>query len=457
MNLTYTLPYYIRDILDLADAAGFEAFVVGGAVRDMVLGDTPHDYDLASSATPDELIALFEKKGIRYVDMAAKHGTVSAILPEGNVEITTFRSDGEYKDARHPEGVTFTRSIEEDVLRRDLTINSLYIDKDGNIKDLTGGLKDLDEGIIRCVGCPEVRFEEDALRIMRAIRFEALLGFEIEPATKKAMADKSAKLKLISKERIRSEFIYMLRCPYASKAIRDNVDILSLILPELKQMQGFDQKSKYHDLDMLEHTLKVLDGIPLAAEGEAARALRDEELAAAALFHDTGKPACFHIDKNGRGHMKHHPEVSSEITETVLTSLKCPKEFISHVTELVRLHDTFVTPVRSDVHRFMAGRDEEFLAKLSILQRADINAHSEYGRSRMARLEQRRAIEQQLRDEGCAFSVSELNINGKDLIELGIKEGPGVGTILSALFDLYLQGQVSNDRNELVNKAQKMI
>ncbi len=454
MNYRSDIPSYVSDILDLVNSAGYEAYVVGGAVRDLLVGRRPHDFDLASDATPDQIVKLFEENHIRYVDMAAKHGTITAITPDGNIEITTFRSDGIYEDARHPADVTFTRSIEEDVSRRDFTINSLYLDPDGEIRDLTGGMEDISKHLIRAVGDPVRRFEEDALRILRAIRFEALLGFDIEPKTKDAMDQKASNLELISSERIQSEFIYMLRCPFASKAIRDNLDILSIILPELRLMKGFDQKSRYHDLDMLEHTLKVLDGIPLR-EGD--RPLRDSELAAAALLHDMGKPSSFVIDRHGFGHMKGHPEISKEIAIRVLSGLKCTKAFINDVAGLVELHDTFIPCEKTAVHRFMCEHDEAFLARLALLQRADIDAHSELGKSRIVKLEGRLELEKQLRDEGAAFSVSDLKIGGDDLIRLGVPTGPRIGQILDELFELYLNGQTSNEAFALEQKAKGLI
>lgn len=454
MNYRSAIPSYVSDILDLANSAGYEAYVVGGAVRDLLLGRRPHDFDLASNATPDQIVKLFTKNNIRHADMAAKHGTITAITDGGNIEMTTFRSDGIYEDARHPSDVTFTGSIEEDVSRRDFTINSLYLDANGNIRDLTGGAEDISKRIIRAVGDPVKRFEEDALRILRAIRFEALLGFDIEPKTKDAMDQKASNLELISSERIQSEFIYMLRCPFASKAIRDNTDILSIILPELRFMKGFDQKSRYHDLDMLEHTLKVLDGIPLI---EGGRPLRDSELAAAALLHDTGKPSCFVLDRHGFGHMKGHPEISKEIAIRVLSGLKCSKTFINDVAGLVELHDTFVPCEKAAVHRFMCEHGEEFLARLALLQRADIDAHSEFGKSRISKLEGRLALEKQLRDEGAAFSVSDLKIGGDDLIRLGIPKGPLIGQVLDELFDLYLNGELANEAEHLIKKAKSLI
>ena len=452
MNLSSSVPDYIKAILDLVNSAGFEAFVVGGAVRDLVTGRVPHDFDIASSASPNELMKILKSRDIPYVDMAKKHGTITAITSGGNVEITTFRSDGDYLDARHPSDVTFTRNIDEDVIRRDFTMNSLYLSSDGEICDLTGGLEDIEEHKIKAVGDPELRFDEDALRILRGIRFEAMLGFYIEDKTRLAMDSKADKLKLISAERVQTEFIHLLRCPFASKAIRDNLDILSLIIPELKEMAGFDQKSRYHDLDMLEHTLKVLDGIPLEEGG-----LRDGELAVAALLHDTGKPASFVLDKNGLGHMKGHPRISREITSRVLTSLKCSKAFISDVEGLVELHDTFVPLTFPDVHRFMSEHSGEFLARLAVLQRADINAHSEYGLRRMAKLDGRIDIEQELRAQGAAFKITDLKIRGEDLIRLGCMPGPCIGSVLGKIFEMHINGDVPNERGALLALARDLL
>ena len=444
------LPRYVLQILTLIEEAGYEAYVVGGAVRDIALGLTPHDFDVASSSFPEEMIKVLSAAGIKYVDMASRHGTVTAVTSEGNVEITAFRVDGEYSDLRRPDEVSFTRSIQEDVRRRDFTVNAMYLGRDGNICDITGGLADLECGIIRAVGEPEVRFREDALRILRGLRFAAKYGFEIDGKTFEAMEKLSPNLKAVSGERIAEELKGLICAPGASGIIRKAYRILGVIVPELITCHGFEQHSRYHDRDVFEHTLAVLDGIPFREDiTEGNKSCRDAELAAAAILHDLGKPERFVMNDDGIGHMKGHPEVSRRIASRVLGELKCSKEFTENVTGLVLLHDTFLKPDRYIVHRFMSEHPLSFLRKLAVLQRADILAHSEYGQNRLERLDALETIAAELVKEGAVFSVKDLAVTGTDLIEEGVPEGPEVGGVLAEIFDAYMRGEVGNNAGEL--------
>lgn len=446
------IPGYVKRILNLIESSGHKAFVAGGAVRDIVRGKTPHDYDVATSARPEQTIGIFRKAGIDFFDNAAKHGTVTAVTENGNVEVTTFREDGSYSDLRRPDEVIFKTTIEEDVRRRDFTINAMYMDSEGVISDPVGGQKDCEAHLIRAVGNPSERFSEDALRILRGLRFCSKLGFDIEPGTLSAMEDLADELKSISEERIASELLGIVTGKYASQAIRTGWKILSVIIPEIRTCHGFDQKSAYHDRDVFEHTLSVLDNIPYI-EGEG----RDSELAMAALFHDLGKPQCFKIDEYGVGHMKGHPKISGEITEKRLSELKFPKQFIGHVFVLVNYHDTFVKTDRISVHRFMSKYPGELLEKLQILQRADILAHSPCGQMRIEHLEALISIVDELKASGAVFSVKDLAIDGRDIIGLGVKEGPDVGKILDVVFDHYIEEKCDNSKDSLLKEAEAVI
>ena len=452
------IPQYVLDILALTERSGYEAYVVGGAVRDIALGLPAHDFDVASSAFPDEMISVLSSAGIRYVDMASRHGTVTAVMPEGNVEITTFRVDGTYSDLRRPDEVSFTRSIEDDVRRRDFTINAMYLSQDGKIVDITGGMADLERGIIRAVGDPEVRFTEDALRILRGLRFAAKYEFEIEEQTFAAMEKLAPNLKAVSGERIAEELKGLICAPGASDVIRKSYRILGVILPELIVCHGFEQHSGYHDRDVFEHTLAVLDGIPFGDDlPEGAIPARDAELAAAAILHDLGKPECFTMDEYGIGHMKGHPEISRRIAVRVLKELKCSREFTDNVTELVMLHDTFIQPDRYCVHKFLSEHPHPLLKKLVVLQRADILAHSKRGQDRLGRLEALVKIAGELVSEGAVFSVKDLAVSGADLIAAGVPEGPEVGHVLSEVFDAYMRGKAVNTRESLLSYVSEHI
>lgn len=446
------IPAYVGRILKLLENEGHQAYVAGGAVRDIVLGNTPHDYDVATSARPEETLNIFKKAGLDYYDNGIKHGTVTAITEDGNVEVTTFREDGSYSDLRRPDEVSFKSTIEEDVRRRDFTINAMYMDADGVIHDPEGGETDAAKHLIRTVGDPAARFEEDALRILRGIRFCSKLGFDIEPETLKAMETHCEELRKISAERIATELLGIVTGKYAPQAIRTGWKVLSVIIPEIAVCRGFDQKSTYHDRDVLEHTLDVLSEIPFV-EGEG----RDPELSMAALFHDLGKPGCFTIDEEGIGHMKGHPIVSEQIALRVLTELKFPKQFTSNVCLLVRLHDSYMKPEKIRVHKFMCRYPMEILEKLKVLQRADILAHSPLGLNRLARLEELNNISAELKASGAIFDIKDLAIDGKDIIALGVKEGPVVGEILKQVFERYLDGRCLNSKDSLINEASKVI
>jgi len=449
------IPYYCKRALALLNDAGFEAYVVGGAVRDLVMGKQPHDFDVTTSATPDEVITVMEKAGVRCIPTGIRHGTVTVLTGNDNVseqvEITTFRVDGSYSDMRHPDSVGFTRSIEEDVRRRDFTINSMYLDREGNITDITGGTEDIRTGLIRTVGDGNRRFTEDALRIMRGLRLAAQTGFDIEQDTMKAMADNAALLGNIAGERIAAELDRLVTAPYASKIISSSVPVLKVIIPELEECQGFDQKSRFHDRDVLEHTLAVLDGIPADDSGS-----RDTSLALAALLHDIAKPRCFYLDSRGTGHMKGHPAVSAGIADRLLVSLHYSKAVHDEVVRLIAYHDYYIPPAVSSVHRYLCNCGPGFFRKLVILQRADIMAHSAAGRDRLERLDEIIRTADELDARGAIYRVPDLRISGKDIIDLGVAPGAGVGKILDRLFDEYVEGRLQNDREALIRRATEL-
>ena len=446
------IPGYVKSIMRLLTDSGYRAFVAGGAVRDIVLGKTPHDYDIATSARPAETVEVFRKSGIRFFDNAAKHGTVTAVTEEGNVEVTTFREDGSYSDLRRPDEVVFKTTIDEDVRRRDFTINAMYMNLDGLIHDPVGGQEDCGKHLIRAVGNADERFSEDALRILRALRFCSRLGFDIEPETLCAMEDRAAELDRISGERIAAELTGIVTGRYAAKAVRTGWKVLSVIIPEIGSCRGFEQRSEYHDRDVLEHTLGVLDLIPYSPDEG-----RDPELAMAALFHDLGKPACFILDENGTGHMKGHPQVSAVIAERVLNELRFPKQFTADVCLLVRLHDTYIKADRIRVHKFMSMYPEEILNKLKVLQRADILAHSPLGQNRLMQLEELNGISEELKRSGAVFSIRDLEIDGDDIMSLGVAPGPVIGQILALVFDNYIEEKCVNTKASLLDEARQII
>ncbi len=450
------IPGYVSMILGLLEASGYEAYIAGGAVRDILSGLEPHDFDISSSCSPDETAAVLTGAEIRHLDNASVHGTVTAVLEEGNIEITTFRVDGKYTDLRRPDSVEFAGSIEEDVRRRDFTVNSLYMDKNGKVSDITGGISDLKAGLIRTVGDPEERFGEDALRILRAMRFASRYGFQIEDKTFEAMEKCAGELKQISAERIATELTGIICGKNASAVIRRCWRILGVIIPEIATCHGFDQKSKYHDKDVLEHTLAVLDGLP-CPETAGSLPSRDPLLSMAALLHDLGKPECFRLNEDGVGHMKGHPEAGRRIAERVLTELRYPQRFTRDCCILIALHDVYTQPVTSEVHRLLCICGPELYSKLASLQKADILAHSELGKARLLKLEYMTEIADELIRSGAAFAVKDLKVTGDDIMDLGCPKGPEVGRVLDELFEKHVSGEIMNSREELLKAAADII
>lgn len=444
------IPEYIRKTLAALADAGFESYVVGGAVRDTLRGVPVHDYDITTSAEPARTKEIMESAGFRtIIESSAKFGTVVFIDPQdksSRIEITTFRSDDGYSDCRHPEQVHFTSSIEEDAARRDFTVNALYMDADGNIKDPTGsGEADIKAGVIRAVGDPVKRFEEDALRILRAVRFEAQTGFHIEEGTAMAMKQTAHLLKNISAERIQSELTGIVTAVNGPSAVRHSLEVISVIIPELAVQDGFDQKSRYHDRDLLTHTLDVLDGVPAGPDGR-----KDEAVALAALLHDIGKPEVFTIGDDGAGHMKKHSVAGVKIAERVAKDLKFSNQLAHEVTELVLYHDSFPAPERKSVKKFTAILGFDLTDKLFVLQRADILAHSPIGLERLGLLNQIVEVYRQIMEEKPCMSIRELAVTGDDLMEMGYPEGPLIGAILKDILDKVMLEAIENDRDEII-------
>ena len=444
------IPGFIKKTLTVLTEAGYECYIVGGAVRDALRGVPVHDYDVTTSALPEQTKAAMEKAGFRtIIDSSAKYGTVVFIDPENEsdkIEITTFRSDNGYSDNRHPDEVRFSTSIAEDAARRDFTVNALYMDADGNITDPNGmGRADLQAKLIRAVGDPEARFREDALRILRAVRFEAQTGFAIEENTARAMKETKDLLKNISAERIFSEFAGIVTAAGGPTAVRHNLEVISVIIPELLIQDGFDQKSRYHDRDLLTHTLDVLDGVPLCEDGK-----KDTAIAIAALIHDIGKPSVFTVDENGAGHMKKHSIAGVKIAERIADELKFSNQLKHEVTELVLYHDSFPEPERKGVKIFASMFGFDLLEKLFVLQRADIEAHSPLGLGRLELLDRIMDVYQQIRQENPCMSIRQLAVSGDDLMKMGYPEGPMIGTILKDVLEKVMLEIIPNEYEDII-------
>lgn len=433
-----SLPDKVKQILQTITDAGYEAYAVGGCIRDSILGRTPEDWDITTSATPEQIKKMFR----RTVDTGIAHGTVTVMLDREGFEVTTYRIDGKYKDGRHPEKVIFTPSLKEDLKRRDFTINAMAYNEQSGLIDLFCGLQDMEKGVIRCVGNARERFTEDALRIMRAIRFSAQLGYEIEEETKQAIEELAGSLNRISAERIQAELVKLVTSPHpeALKTVCDT-GVASVILPELQTAMETPQKHPHHCYNVGEHILHSMQQI----EGK-------KELRLAMLFHDIGKPECLTIDDKGITHFHGHAQVSADMAREIMKRLKFDNDTMNTVCRLVLYHDygNGLEPDSRRVRRAMHKIGEDLFPMLFMVKRADILAQSELLREeKLARLARwQEAYESVMAKEECV-SLKSLAVTGKDLIAMGMQPGKELGAVLQQLLELVLEDPAMNEKERL--------
>ncbi len=433
------MPEYVREALLRLRKAGYEAYPVGGCVRDSLLGNDPYDWDIAASALPDEMKAVFD--GCRILETGLKHGTLTVFpRPEApSVEITAFRVDGDYMDHRHPERVEFTRSIQEDLARRDFTINAIAQGEDGLI-DPFGGVSDLRNGWIRCVGEPERRFEEDGLRILRGLRFAAVLGFSVEPGTAAAMEKKRKLLHCIAPERIFSELKKLLCGKNAPYVLRKHRNVICEIMPELTLMYGFDQHNPFHCYDVWEHTLHALGNTPPLFS-----------LRMAVLLHDAGKPYTFSQDSNGTGHFYGHTKKSAELAETLLSRLRADSAAKERIIFLVARHDLSLLPDEILLKKRLQRFGEENIRDLFAIQKADVLALAG-PEEKLKELDEAKIVFEKILKERQCFTMKELMITGEDL-KAYMAPGPDMGKLLSWLLNSVIEGVLKNDKDVLLRAA----
>lgn len=440
---TELFPSQIILAFETLENAGFEAYAVGGCVRDIIMGRTPGDYDLTTNALPEQTAALFSQ--YRILTYGMKHGTVTVIIDGMAVEITTYRLDGEYTDNRHPAAVSFAADLKEDLSRRDFTINALACGRNGEIVDLFGGVVDIDCGIIRAVGDAGKRFEEDALRIMRALRFASKLGFEIEKETAGAAVRHCYLLEEISAERIRSELEGFVCGDYVGQAMISYPEIICAVIPEFRPCIGFRQNNPNHIYDVYRH-------IAVATE----KCVNLPVLRFAAFFHDIGKPLCYTTDARGIGHFKGHGEFSEKICRDITRRLRFDNKTRLRLLTLISEHDNYVKIDRKAVKRRLIQLGEECFRQLLELQRADNmakapKAYADDG----AYLDAVSAyIDEFTRGDTC-LSISDLNVDGSDILKLGYSDKT-VGDILSCLFDAVVDEKVENERYALLKYAESL-
>ena len=435
------LPQPVKYVLERLGRAGFAAYAVGGCVRDTLLGRTPCDWDVTTAARPEQVLALFEGYA---VPTGLQHGTVTVRAEGMSLEVTTFRADGAYTDHRRPDTVTFSDALEDDLCRRDLTVNAMAMDVDGRVTDLYGGREDLAAGILRCVGGPERRFEEDALRILRTLRFAAVLGFAIEPATAAALREKAPLLSYIAPERVLSEMDRLLCGAFVLPVLLDYPDVLGVFLPEILPCVGFDQHNRHHIYDVWGHTAHAVAAAP------AERVLRW-----AMLLHDVGKPACFTMDEGGVGHFYGHPAISAELAETVCRRLRMDNRTAEQVVTLVRWHDRDIPRTEKAIARAVSQLGEETFRQLLEVKRADNAAQSPDDRPRLVDIQRAEDILDALLARRQCFSLRELAVDGRDMMALGLR-GRDIGAALQFLLDAVLDG-AANDREALLALAKERL
>lgn len=427
------LPDYVLHTLTALRNAGYPAFAVGGCVRDDCLGLQPHDYDLCTAAPPEETQRIFSDFPL--VLAGLKHGTVGVVTSGQVVEITTFRKEGGYQDNRRPDWVKFVPDIETDLARRDFTVNAMAYSPETGLVDPFGGEDDLRHGILRCVGDPAKRFEEDALRILRGLRFAARFRLKIDSATWQAMLDKRHLMEHLARERVFEEVTRLLLWAEAEELV-SFAPILAAAIPELAPMIGFDQKSPHHAYDVFTHTAQVVQGVP------AEPALRW-----AALLHDVGKPACFTMDDTGRGHFLGHAQIGGEIADSVLRTLCAPTVLREKVLFLIAHHMTPLQPDKKLLRRYTSRWGTENVQALLLLQKADFGAKGVIG-STAPDFDGIGTLLQEISGENSCLTVKDLALNGYDLMALGLS-GPEIGQCLSWLLEQVLEETVTNTKDAL--------
>ena len=436
------IPQEVQAVLRTLEQAGHEAYVVGGCVRDMQMGLPPHDWDVTTSALPEETMALFPHFAI---PTGLQHGTVTVRSGGVSCEVTTFRTDGDYPDHRHPAAVTFTRSLREDLARRDLTVNAMAMDRRGVLTDLHGGREDLRRGLLRCVGEPDRRFDEDALRIMRTLRFASVLGFTVEERTAAALHRCAPLLGSIAAERLLSEMDRLLCGRYVLPVLLAYPDVLGVFLPELLPCVGLDQRNRHHLYDVWGHTSRAVAAVP-----------PEPVLRWTMLLHDVGKPPCFTVDDRGVGHFYGHPKVSAELAETACRRLRMDKRTAHQVVTLVQWHDRDIPRTEKAIARAVHQLGEGTFRQLLAVKRADnLAQHPDY-RYRLADIDRAEEILNTLLEKQACFSLRDLAVNGRDLTALGLR-GPAIGQTLNALQAQVMDGALPNQRDALLNAARHTI
>ena len=445
MEKLINIPNTPKQLMKILMDAGYEAYVVGGCVRDFLLDRVPHDWDICTNALPEQMKECFANYHV--IETGLKHGTLTVMIDHTGYEITTYRTDGEYTDHRHPDFVQFVGTLQEDLMRRDFTINAMAADISGKIMDFYDGQLDLEHKWIRCVGDPNKRFTEDPLRILRAMRFESKLGFSIEPQTETAMRDHRYLLQHISAERINSELcgILMGDC-YSTLACYP--DVLAACIPEVERCVGFKQNNPHHNRNVLDHIVYAISVAP-----------KDIYVRLALLYHDIGKPLCYTMD-GGIGHFYGHAAISRDIAEKSLRELRFDNQTVKLVTQLVEAHDRMIEPRKPVIRRCMNKLGLDQFLRLLDVKEADYMSQAQLYKDRLHKVEILRITNEilaaQIQQEEC-FTLKDLAINGNDLIQLGYKPGKKIGIVLNQLLEMVIDDKIVNDKDRLLLVVKEMM
>lgn len=439
----FVIPSHIQKLLTCLDTRGYKGYLVGGCVRDALLGIVPGDYDIAAAVPPEALLHCFP--GYKTLQTGVRFGTVTVIADGHPVEITSFRREGVYTDGRHPDEIAYTDSLTEDLARRDFTINAMAYHPDTGLIDPFGGQKDLQRKMLVCVGDGEKRFSEDALRILRAMRFCSVLGFNADPTLLQAADRCSHLLGKISAERILNELVKLICGAYAGAVMRQFSKPLCTVIPELAPAVGFDQKNPHHIYTVYDHIAATVEACP-----------RSKVLRLTMLLHDIAKPYVMTEDENGIRHFRGHQERSAQMAREILIRLSCDKKTVEKVCRLILYHDMRPAADRAGVYQYLLQVGYEDALLLIHVRRADLSAQAPAFHDQFAMIDQTEEMIFKLQKEGAPVNVQDLAVDGNDLLALGISAGPRIGDVLRFLLQSVADGVVINERQPLLSRAKQL-
>ncbi|GKX28565.1 polynucleotide adenylyltransferase [Vallitalea longa] len=437
------MPYYAKKIIDELMENGYEAYLVGGCVRDSLIGKVPNDWDITTSALPNVVKKLFDKT----IDTGLKHGTVTILMDKHPIEVTTYRIDGEYEDNRRPSTVEFTNNLVEDLKRRDFTINAMAYNHKTGLVDVFNGIDDLEKGIIRCVGNPYERFNEDALRMLRAIRFSAQLGYIIDQKTRKDIIKCSSLIKNVSMERIQVELNKTLTSDNPKLFMETyKLELMKYILPEFVPCIGNPQNHPYHSYDIGEHILRSVSAIKA-----------DKTLRWTMLLHDIGKPRVKTTDESGIDHFYGHEKVSSEMAMSILKRLKFDNNTINKVVKLIKYHDITIKNSYKCIRRILKKIGHELFSDFLLVKKADVMSQNpDKLDDGLIMISNTKKIYEEIKANDQCISLKQLKVNGQDLINLGLAKGPEIGIILNKLLDMVIEDPNKNNKEQLIEIVQEI-